>query len=239
MSAFIKRWLALILLIIALVAFFYFDLEKYLTFSALKSHHEILLNWTKEHYVFSVIIFMLIYIAVTAASIPGATLLTLMAGFLFGIYWGTLYVVISATIGALCLFLAVRTALEPWLAKKASQWINKMRKGFQRGAFNYLLTLRLIPLFPFWVVNIVPALLGVRTSTFFITTLVGIIPGSFIYVLLGSGLSDLFANNQTPNLKIIFTPSILIPLIALGILSLLPILYRHLKGTRDESKNKM
>ena len=177
----------------------------------------------------AVLLYMLLYITAVAVSFPGASYITLAGGFLFGVIPGTIYVVISATIGALFLFLAVKTALEPWIAKKANRWVGKMRAGFQQDAFQYLLTLRLVPLFPFWVVNIIPGLLGVRTSTFLTATFIGIIPGTFVYVLLGKGLGYLFDQNQTPNLSIIFEPPILIPLIALALLSLIPTLYKRLK----------
>ncbi len=225
----VKNWLILIILLLGCIAFFYFDLATYFTFDSLKQHRQLLLAWTKTHYLLTVITFMLIYIIAVAISIPGATFLTLVGGFLFGIFWGTMYVVISATLGSFCIFLAVRMALESWIEKKAARWVNKMRRGFQENAVQYLLVLRFVPLFPFWVVNIVPALLGVRPAVFFVTTLIGIIPGSFIYVLLGSGLGHVFDQNQTPNLKIIFEPSILIPLIALGLLSILPTFYKYHK----------
>ena len=233
MYQFVKRFAALIILLCGLIAFFYFNLDEYFNFETLKQHRQMLLDWTDAHYFLAAFIFILIYILAVATSIPGATFLTLASGFLFGIYWGTLFVVFSATVGSLIIFLAVKLAFESIIAKRAQKWVGKMRKGFQRGAFQYLLILRLIPIFPFWVVNIVPALLGVRTSTFIITTLIGIIPGSFIYVLLGSGLGKIFDQNQTPNLGIIFEPQILIPLIALALLSFLPLLYKSYKRKRS------
>ena len=116
---------------------------------------------------------MTCYTLAVAISIPGAVFLTLAGGFLFGVYLGTILVVISATLGATLLFFAVRTTLGEWLAQKASEWIERMQHGFQHNAFSYLLTLRLIPLFPFWVVNIAAALLGVPLSTYVITTFFG------------------------------------------------------------------
>jgi uncharacterized membrane protein YdjX (TVP38/TMEM64 family) len=229
MARFLKRWVWLIILFFGLIAYFYFDLSRYLSFTALKHNHALFLAWTHQHYLLAVAAFMLIYIMAVAASIPGAIFLTLVGGFLFGIVWGTLYVVISATIGALCLFLAVRTALEPWIAKKAGPWVTKMRAGFQAHALQYLLMLRLIPIFPFWAVNIVPALLGVNTATFIFATFIGIMPGSFVYVTLGSGLGQLFDQNKTPDLSIIFTPKIFYPLIALGLLACLPSIYQFVK----------
>lgn len=232
MKSRLTQSLPLLILILGLAAFFYFGLNRYISFEVLKSHREALLAWTNSHYVQAVLIYMLIYIIAVAISIPGATFFTLIAGFLFGAILGTLYVVISATLGALLVFFAVKTALEPWLAKKTISWINKMRAGFQKNAFEYLLFLRLAPIFPFWVVNIVPGLLGVKSSTFLITTFFGILPGSFIYVLLGSGLGQIFDQDQTPNLSIIFTPSIFIPLLALALLSLLPTWFKWIKKKR-------
>ena len=229
MFVFIKRWSLLIILLLGFAAFFYFQLDHYLNFETLKSQRETLLAWTQTHYFTAALCYMLIYIIAVAISIPGATFLTLAGGFMFGILFGTVYVVISATIGSICVFLAVRTALEPWISKMASPWIEKMRAGFQQGAFQYLMILRLIPLFPFWVVNIVPGLLGVRLSTYAITTFLGIIPGAFVYALLGNGLGHIFDRNETPNLQIIFEPQILVPLLALAVLSCLPALYKRVK----------
>lgn len=225
----IKQWLPLVILLIGLGVFFYLNLDRYLTFSVLKQHHQTLLSWTETHYFLAVLIYIISYCLAVAISIPGATFLTLIGGFLFGIIFGTLYVLISATLGATFIFLAVRIALEPWMAKKTNLWIAKMRGGFQEGAFQYLLFLRLVPLFPFWVVNIVPALLGVRTRTFMIATFLGIIPGSIVYVTLGNGLGHIFDQNQTPNLGIIFDPPVLLPLLGLAFLSLVPIMYKWMK----------
>lgn len=224
-----KKWTPLILLLSLAFIFFYFHLHQFLTFKALKQYHTVIQQWTQSHYFFAVLSYMLIYILVIAISIPGATFLTVLGGFLFGIV-ATLYVVISATLGAVLLFLAIHTAIGDWLIQKATGWIYKMEKGFRENAFNYLLVLRLIPLFPFWLINIVPALLNVPLRTFTIATFIGIIPGSFIYVMVGRGLGKLLAFGQTPNLNILFTPAILIPLVGLAALAVLPVIYKRYKG---------
>lgn len=234
----IRRWIPLLVLLGLLSLFFGFGLNKYLSFSALREHRALLLSWTQTHFLLSVLFFMSCYTLAVAISIPGAVFLTLAGGFLFGVFTGVLLVIISATLGATLLFFAVRTALGEWLAKKASGWVERMRLGFQRNAFSYLLTLRLIPLFPFWVVNIVPALLNVSPKIFIIATLIGIIPGSFVYVLVGNGLSQVFATNQTPNLGIIFEPQVLGPLLALAALSLLPALYQFFNSKRKDSNRE-
>jgi uncharacterized membrane protein YdjX (TVP38/TMEM64 family) len=233
----IQRWLPLLILLGLLGIFFTFRLDRYLSFASLRDHRALLLFWTQSHFVLSSLLFMMCYTLSVAISIPGAVFLTLAGGFLFGVLWGVVLVVISATLGATLLFFAVRTALGEWLAQRASGWVSRMRQGFQHNAFSYLLTLRLIPLFPFWVVNIVPALLDVSAKTFITATLIGIIPGSFVYVLVGNGLSQVFAANQTPNLGIIFEPQVLGPLLALAALSLIPPLYQLINRKRTRKNN--
>ena len=231
----IGSWVPLILLLGLFVLFFSFRLDKFLTFASLQAHQALLISWTKAHYFTSVIIFMSVYTLAVAVSVPGALFLTLAGGFLFGVVWGTILVIISATMGATILFFAVRTSLGNWVAKSASNWIERMRQGFQKNAFSYLLTLRLVPLFPFWVVNIVPALLDVDARTYVLATFFGIIPGSIVYVMVGNGLSHVFAINQTPNLGIIFSPEILIALLTLAALSLIPVGYRWLHRNRKRT----
>lgn len=233
----LKSWLPLILLIGLFVLFFSFRLDKYLTFTSLRAHQTFLIEWTNAHYLTTVFIFMSCYILAVAVSFPGATFLTLVGGFLFGIVWGTLWVVLSATLGATILFFAVRTSIGNWLAKSSARWLERMRQGFQENAFSYLLTLRLIPLFPFWVINIVPALLGVNAKTFILATFLGIMPGSIVYVMVGHGLSHVFATNQTPHLGIIFDWQIFLPLLALAGLSLMPVGYSLLTRKRKKTIN--
>ena len=177
------------------------------------------------------------YIIAVAISIPGAVILSLIGGFLFGIILGTLYVIISATIGATIIFLAARSAFHALLLAKATPWLEKMEKGFQKNALQYLLFLRLIPLFPFWLVNIVPALLNVRLRTYIIATFFGIIPGVLVYVSVGNGLDTLFQTGQTPDLGIIFKPAILLPLLGLAILSLIPVIFKKWKGKHYETNS--
>lgn len=222
----IGRWVPLVLLLCLLLLFFGLGFNRYVSFTMLREQHALLLSWTQNHFFLSAVLFMVCYTLAVAISIPGAVFLTLAGGFLFGIFLGLVLVVFSATLGASILFFAVRTSLGQWFAQRASGgWVERMRLGFQRHAFSYLLTLRLLPLFPFWVVNIVSALLNVDTKTFIGATLIGIIPGAFVYVLLGNGLGQVFASDRTPNLGIIFEPKILGPLLVLAALSLISVLY--------------
>ena len=189
-------------------------------------------QWTEAHYALALLAFAGIYTFVVAISVPGAVILTLLGGYLFGIVAGTLIVVLSATAGACLLFIATKTAFKEILSKKAGPSVKKMEAGFQENALSYLLFLRLVPLFPFWLVNIVPALLDIPLRTFALGTSLGIIPGTFVYVLIGNGLHHLFEQNKTPNLSIIFEPNILAPLIGLSLLSVTPILYKKLKKNK-------
>ncbi|MEM9243549.1 MAG: TVP38/TMEM64 family protein [Pseudomonadota bacterium] len=225
----IKKIVPLAILIIALVLFFALELHRHINLQQLNLYQQQLYDWRDQYYALTVIVFMLIYIVATAISIPGAIILTLSGGFLFGLWLGTCYVVISATIGASIIFLASKTAFADMLSRKAGNTIKKLKQGFQNNALSYLLFLRLVPIFPFWLINIVPGLLNVPLRTFLIATFIGIIPGSFVYVSVGNGLSAVFARNETPDLSIIFHANILIPIIGLAILSLLPIVYKKIR----------
>lgn len=224
------RWLFLGIFLVLVMAMFHFHLYRYLNFEALQVYRYQLVTWTAQHYALMAISFIVTYMLAVAISVPGAVFLTLTGGFLFGILWGTIYVVVGATLGAILLFLLVKSLFGQWIAKRASGWVVKMEQGFQQNAFNYLLVLRLIPIFPFWLVNIVPALLNIPLRTFVYATALGIIPGSFVYVLVGNGMGYLLDRNQKPNLGIILTPPILLPLLALAILSIVPVIYKHWKG---------
>ena len=225
----LRRVWPLLLILLLFFVFFYFRINHYLSFSSLQMHHQQLVFWTNNHYFFAVILFMSIYILCIATSVPGALILTLTGGLLFGVLWGTVFVVISATIGSTIIFFLVKYALSDWVAKKTAGWVKKMRVGFQHNAFSYLIVLRLMPIFPFAVVNLVPALLGIEAKTFILATFFGIIPGSLIYASVGNSLNHLFDIGQTPNFKIIFSPPLFLPLLGLAILSLLPVLYKKIK----------
>jgi uncharacterized membrane protein YdjX (TVP38/TMEM64 family) len=160
--------------------------------------------------------------------------LSITGGFLFGAVWGTVHIVLSATLGATLLFLIAKTSLGDPLRATASPWLQKMQAGFQENALSYLLMLRLVPLFPFFVVNLVPAFLGVALSTYILATFIGIIPGAFIYASVGAGLGSLFEAGKAFRPKDILTPQILMALIGLGVLALMPVVYKKLTGRRTE-----
>ncbi len=227
------RWFKLIpaiLIILGLIAFFYFRLYRFMTFQNLQTHRVWLKNWTSSHFFLSTLVFCGIYILMVAFSLPNALLLTLLGGFLFGPFLGSIYVICSATLGAILIFLAAKTLFHDLLLKKMGNWHQKLEQGFKKNAVSYLLFLRLVPLFPFWLINIAAAFFNITLRTFFLTTFFGIIPGSIVYVLLGNGLGVVFDQGQTPNMNIIFKPAILIPILGLALLSLVPIIYKKVKA---------
>jgi len=229
------RWTPITILIVLMISLYTLFGRDYLTFSALSLYHKQLTLWTQAHYIESVSLFMFIYILAVATSIPGsASFLTITAGFLFGVIPGTIAVVISATLGASILFISVKTALRDWFRKRAKGWVKRMEEGFRRNAFSYLVFLRLVPIFPFWAINIAAALLEIEFRAFFLATLFGIIPATLVFASLGNGLESLFEKGKMPDLSLIFEPQILIPILALAILSLLPIAYKKLKARKND-----
>jgi uncharacterized membrane protein YdjX (TVP38/TMEM64 family) len=164
-----------------------------------------------------------------AFSLPGALVATLTGGFLFGTVLGGTATVVAATIGATILFIAARTAFGDLLRAKAGPAIKRMEEGFRENAFSYLLVLRLVPLFPFFLVNLAPAFLGVTLPTFVGATFIGIIPGTFVFASLGNGLGAVFDAGRTPDLGLVKEPQVILPLLALAVLALVPVLYRRLR----------
>ncbi len=227
------RLLPVAVIVAGLVAFFSLGLDAYLSFSTLSEHRQALLAWYADNTLQLAIGFLALYVVVVAFSVPGAVWMTIGGGFLFGLALGTALVVAAATVGAVAVFLVARYALGDYFRSKAGSAMSKMEAGFRKNALSYLLVLRLVPLFPFWLVNLVPAFLGVPLRTFLIGTFFGIIPGSFIFVSVGDGLGAVFDAGGTPDLGIIFEPEILAPIIGLAVLALIPVAYKRFKGGED------
>lgn len=232
-SAFsLGRVLPLALLAAGLAAFFVFDLNQYVSLGALKTHREELQSWVMNYGAMSAVIFMAVYALAVAFSIPGAVFITIAGGFMFGPYLGTVYVVIGATVGAVGVFLAAKYALGDFLRARAGPAIKRMEAGFRENEMSYLLILRLVPLFPFWLVNLVPAFLGVSLRTYTIGTLLGIIPGAFVYSLVGDGAGAVLDAGGDLNLGIIFAPRFLAPIVGLAVLACIPIVYKKIKARK-------
>lgn len=227
------RLLPLVILAAGLGAFFVLDLGQYVTLDALKENREFLQTFVAENTALAFTVYMAVYAVMVAFSLPGALIATLTGGFLFGTVFGGLATVVAATIGATIVFLIAKTALGDTLRAKAGPGIQKMEAGFQKNAFSYLMVLRLVPLFPFFLVNLAPAFLGVKLRTFVIATFFGIIPGTFVFASVGNGLGAIFDEGGEPNLGIIFQPEVLGPILALAALSLVPVIYKRF--SKDEA----
>jgi uncharacterized membrane protein YdjX (TVP38/TMEM64 family) len=173
-----------------------------------------------------------LYAVVVALSVPGGAFLTVTGGFLFGLGLGTVYSVIGAMIGATGVFLACRTALGDALRRRAGPFLRRMEAGFRENALSYLLVLRLVPIFPFWLVNLVPAFLGVSLRNFVAGTIMGIIPGTFVFTSVGSGLGAVLDMGMTPDLSILFKPDVIVPILGLAALALVPVFYKRWRALR-------
>lgn len=224
----------LIILIVAAVGAF--TLRDYLSFETLSANRERLIAFRDANYVTTAAIFILSYILIVAFSLPGATLATLTGGFLFGVFFGTLFNVMAATTGATAIFLAARWGLGEKLAAKldaSKGHIRRLREGLRQNELSVLFLLRLFPAVPFFVANLLPALVGVSLKRFVVTTFLGIIPGGAIYTWVGAGLGEVFARGETPDLGLIFEPKILLPILALCVLAALPIVVKSIgRGPR-------
>lgn len=214
----------LIAIALAIGAFFYFDAARFLSLDTVKEHRDKLLAFADGHYAVAVGLFVVTYAAVTGLSLPGAAILTLVGGFLFGSVVGTLFVNLGATSGATLAFLAARYLLRDTVERKFGAWLGPVQEGFTKNAFSYLMTLRLIPLFPFFVVNLVSGLTRVKVGTYVAATAIGIVPGSFVYAYAGRQLGTI------NSLKEVASPNVIAAFVLLGLLALVPIVYKKVAG---------
>ncbi len=227
-----RRVIPLAVIVGGFVAFFAFDLDSYITFETLKQNRQWLIDQVAAHRMAAVLAFIAIYAACVTFSLPVAAVVSISGGFLFGLWFGTVWNVIAATLGATLLFLAARTVFADILHSKAGPWFHKVEAGFQKNAFNYLLFLRLVPAFPFFVVNLVPAFLGVRLRTFVLATFIGIIPGGFVYTSVGAGLGSVFDAGEAFSVSGILTPEIVTAMVGLALLALVPVAIRTWQARR-------
>jgi uncharacterized membrane protein YdjX (TVP38/TMEM64 family) len=225
----VGKGIVVLLFAAAVFAFFYFDLRQYISLDALKTNRDRLLAFTEANYTSAVLIYMLLYCLQTAFSLPGATIFTLAGGFLFGAVLGTLYVNVAATTGATLAFLAARYLLRDWVERKFGSRLSTIQDGFAENGFSYLLTLRLIPIFPFVLVNLVAGLTRISVGTFIAATAIGIIPASFVFANAGRQLGSINSLSE------IASPRVLGAFALLGVLALMPIVYRKVSGQRSPS----
>ena len=221
-----RRFAPLGILVLAGASFMALGGHRYLNFAALAENREWVCDLVGAARAAAALAFILVYAGLVALSVPGAALLTITGGFLFGPWLGGAYAVIGATIGATVVFLAARAGLAG-LAARAGPWVRRLEKGFRRNGLNYLLVLRLIPIFPFWLVNLVAGAAGLRLWVYVLGTFIGIIPVTFIFASLGNGLGTLVEEGRPPDLAILYRPSVLLPILGLAALALLPVVYRR------------
>lgn len=226
------RRLPFLLILLCAVAGVIFLRDK-ISFDALARHSADLLAFRDANYLSASLGFIALYIATVAFSLPGATIVTLTGGFLFGVFPGVIYNVGGATVGAALVFLAARAGFGADLATRLEARggaAARMQVALQENQWSALLILRLLPILPFFLVNLIAASVGVRLRPFVLTTMLGIIPASLVFTSIGAGLGDVLAAGEVPDLGIIFTPPILLPLLGLAALAALPVLVKALRG---------
>jgi len=219
-----------------------------LSLENLVRHRAVINAFMTAHAAAAIGAFILLYVAVVALSLPGAAILTVAGGIVFGTVVGGLAVIVGATVGATIIFLIARSALGDLLVRRAGPLAEKLAEGFRADAFNYLLFLRLVPLFPFFLVNLVPAILGVRLTTFVVATAIGIIPGTFAFAFFGAGLDSVIAAQEAMfkaciaagrtdcrlnfNLKAAATPELIAAVLVLGVIALVPVIVKRWRAAR-------
>ena len=209
----------------ALAAFFLLDGSRFLSLATLQGHRDALLAYTEEHYALSLLLALLTYTLATALSLPGATVLSLASGLLFGRWMGTAVILAAATLGAVLVFLAARYLFAEAARRRMPPLARRLGEGFRRNGFHYLLFLRLVPLFPFWLVNLVPAFTAMPLRSYFLATLIGIAPGSFVFANLGQSLGHIDSLDQ------LLSGEMLLALGLLGLFALIPVVVKRRRGS--------
>lgn len=245
-----RRYLPVIVLAAVMAVVLGMGWHKYLSFKTIGLNFELLKGFVSDNLALALLAFCAVYIAVVALSLPGGLVMTLTGGLLFGWLLGATATVVAATVGATLLFLIAKTSFGESLAAKAGPWLGKLTDGFKENAFNYLLFLRLVPAFPFVVVNLAPALLGVPLKTYVLATFFGIIPGTLAFSFAGAGLGSvieaqnasyqacLAAKPANPNVdcpysidtSALVTKELLAAFVLLGVVALIPIALKKMRG---------
>lgn len=223
----LRRFAPIIALATAALVVLGLDLDAYISLAQLAAHEAELKHFAASAPVLAAGIFVTLYIVIVALSLPLATIMTLSGGLIFGTGLGWAFTLMGATLGACVIFLATKTAIGDSLRARTDGHLKQFEQGFARHAASYLLFVRFVPLFPFFVVNIASALVGAGFWVFALTTAIGIAPGSFVYAALGNGMGLILAQGGQPDMGIIFNPAIWLPLAGLGVLSLAPIAGRY------------
>jgi len=214
----------------------YFTLGDYLSFDTLRENRETLLGFRDANYLGLVGAFVAIYFVIVAFSLPGAAVASVTGGFLFGLALGTTINVLAATLGAFAIFWAARWGLGKSLAAKldaSDGTLKKLMDGLHENEISVLFLLRLVPAVPFFVANLLPALVGVKFFNFAFTTVLGIIPGAIVFTWIGVGLGEVFDRGESPDLSLLWEPQTIGPILGLSALAALPILVKYIRGRKD------
>lgn len=224
-----KRFIPILIIFILFIIAYFAGLTKYISYEQLQLHYKELKQLAQSHPVLAPIAYILLYILISALSIPGAVYLTLLGGFIFPQPFSTIYAVSGATTGAFIVYTAAHSALGDSPCKGINLYLEKMEQKFKENAASYLLFLRLVPVFPFWLVNLAPACVGVPIFTFIWTTFFGIMPATFVFTQAGAGLGSILEKGNTFSISNILNTNVVIALVGLGILSLIPIIIKKIK----------
>jgi len=227
-----KRLLPIGVIVIALVTFFALGLQQYLTLESLSANQAAISKLAETNLLLAMLSVIAIYAVLTAISFPGAAILTLLSGFVLGTLYGGVSVVIGATIGATIIFLAGRSAAGDVLARRGGDSIARLEAGFARNSLNYLFVLRLVPIFPFWLVNLAAAAFRVPVRDYIVATFFGIMPGTFVYASVGAGFSSI-TESADVGLDVLLRPAVIGPIVGLVVLSLLPIALKKFNGQEE------
>ncbi len=225
------RWAPLAMVVLAVVLSYALGLEGYLSFGALRRYQQALAAFVAAHGAAAAAAYFVVYVVSVALSFPGASFLTTVGGFMFGVFAGTALAVVAATIGATLIFLIARTSLGAFLAERAGPRAQRLQQGFNEDGFSYLLFLRLVPLFPFWLVNLAAALFGMRLLPYVAATAVGILPGTFVFCYFGRGLESVLKSEQP-----MVSPGLIIGLVLLGFMALVPVIVRRRRRGRKRER---
>jgi uncharacterized membrane protein YdjX (TVP38/TMEM64 family) len=222
-----NKWIKLAIVAVfagLITAFFAFGGQEYLRLETIKANRDALLAFASQRLALTVAIAFTVYVLAVMCSLPGALLLSLTCGFLFGRWLGTVVIVCAATLGATIVFIAARYLIADWARSRLGGVGQKINEGFSENAFSYMLFLRLVPAFPFFLVNLAPAFTSIKLSTYVLATAIGIIPGSFVFANLGETLATI------DSLSGLVSKETLIAFALLGVLALVPIVIRKLRG---------
>jgi uncharacterized membrane protein YdjX (TVP38/TMEM64 family) len=227
----VRRLAPLVTVAIALGVGYVLGVHDYLSPEALARHRASLEAFVAQNLTLAALAYVTVYVTAVALSFPGASILTMAGGFMFGWSLGAALTAVAATIGSSIIFLIARTAMGPFLEAKAGSRLQKLRTGFQQDSFHYLLFLRLVPLFPFWLVNVAPAFFGMRLAPYVVATAVGILPGTLAYSWFGMGLGTAL-EPEGP----VLTIELLIGFAALAAVALLPVVIRRWRRARNAAE---